>query len=287
MVVGGVASGAWILTVLTIILAPVIFPSEIEEFVGRGAPRQYYSGLAGEILADYRGVQGIAHNSGNNLGTAREAERYSADVIEIDVLSVNGQLYASHDGPIPIIGSRVFPRPTLEQVWGETGSAAVILDLKEPSSGYRDRLLSFLDGRVGDRQVIVSSRNARTLEEFGRRQPGVTRLLSVSTSAKLGALRNDPDLVGLIDGVSIRHTVLDRDAVEWLKSHDLVVFAWVVNDLERVNELVDWGVDGITTDNLAILRLLGNGAPFDLPPFEGGRPDDGGAVAAKWAGHYA
>ena len=277
-VVGGVAFGGWILTVITILLAPVIFPSEIERFVGHGVPRQYRSDLLSEILADYADVQGVAHNAGNSLATAAEASRHNADIIEVDVVSVNGRLYASHDGPRPIIGSRVFPRPRLERVWDETGDSPLLIDVKEPSAGYRAHLLDFLGTEMGEREVLVSSRSRRTLEEFERSQPAVKRLLSVSSVKGLTNLSEDPDLLSLIDGVSVRHTLLDEETVQWLRSNDLTVFAWVVNEIGRVNELVEWGVDGITTDDLAILDLLGNGLPFDLPENGTDRPPTGGAV---------
>lgn len=260
-----VAYGVWALIVLTILLAPVIFPARLEEFVGRGIPRQYYSGLAGEILAGYEGVEAVAHNSGNNLRTAQTAGEYGADVIEIDVLSVNGRLYASHSGPLPLFGSRVFPRPTLAQMWAETGSAPVILDLKEPSSGYKNRLLDFLEANEGDRLVTVSSRSSRMLEEFQRRFPAARRLYSIGSESRLEALAKDDDLLTVIDGVSVRESLLVEKTVEWFEERDLMVYAWVVNDFERLNDLVDWGVDGIVTDNLAILELLGDRGPLRLP----------------------
>jgi len=43
----------------------------------------------------------------------------------------------------------------------------------------------------------------------------------------------------------------------WLKGEQVYVLAWTVNDLTRVNELVRLGVDAMTTDNLAIMELLG------------------------------
>ena len=36
-------------------------------------------------------------------------------------------------------------------------------------------------------------------------------------------------------------------------------FAWVVNDETRMNQLVARGIDGIITDRLDIMRLLGTG----------------------------
>jgi glycerophosphoryl diester phosphodiesterase len=73
----------------------------------------------------------------------------------------------------------------------------------------------------------------------------------------MATLRSNPDRLSLIDGVTIRHTLLDEDAARWLREQHLIVLAWTVNDLPRTNELVRYGVDAITTDNLAIMELLG------------------------------
>jgi hypothetical protein len=57
--------------------------------------------------------------------------------------------------------------------------------------------------------------------------------------------------------VSIRQSLLNTDSASQLRDLELIIVAWTVNDLTRVNELVRLGVDGITTDNLAIMKLLG------------------------------
>ncbi len=50
---------------------------------------------------------------------------------------------------------------------------------------------------------------------------------------------------------------MTEETGRWLESTGLLVLAWTVNDLARLNELVQLGVDAITTDNLAIMELLG------------------------------
>jgi hypothetical protein len=47
-------------------------------------------------------------------------------------------------------------------------------------------------------------------------------------------------------------------------AHRLVILAWTVNDSENFNRLVRLGVDGITTDNLAILQALRRPTPTHL-----------------------
>jgi len=274
----GLVYGGWLVCVLTVLLGPALFPSELEEFVGHGVPRQYRSSLLSEVLSDYAGVQGVAHNSGNSAVTAEAARQHGADIIEVDVVSVNGELYASHDGPVPLIGSRVFPRPTLQQVWEETEGTPLLIDLKESSASYRTGLLDFLDANMDGREVTVSSRDLRTLDEFARRRPDARRLLSISSRSELERL-GEERLTSVVEGVSIRQTLLDEETMLWLKENGLLVFAWVVNDIQRVNQLVEWGVDGITTDDLAILELLGHGVPFYLPDINTVPPADALSVA--------
>jgi glycerophosphoryl diester phosphodiesterase len=85
----------------------------------------------------------------------------------------------------------------------------------------------------------------------------VFRMMSIPTVSRFEQLVEDPELVELLDGISVYHPVLTAERVEWAKANNLLTFAWTVNSLERVNELVQLGVDAITTDNLAIMRLLG------------------------------
>ena len=44
--------------------------------------------------------------------------------------------------------------------------------------------------------------------------------------------------------------------MSWLHEQHLLVLAWTVNDVHRLNALVRDGVDGVTTANLAILQAL-------------------------------
>ena len=55
----------------------------------------------------------------------------------------------------------------------------------------------------------------------------------------------------------MQHSQITGDIMATFKAREQRIIAWTVNDLARVNELVRLGVDGITTDNLAILSLLG------------------------------
>ena len=55
---------------------------------------------------------------------------------------------------------------------------------------------------------------------------------------------------------------LHRDVLnvcDWFKRRGLLTFVWVVNDERRMNELVAADIDGLITDRLDIMRVLGRG----------------------------
>jgi hypothetical protein len=234
-----------------------IYEDEAARLVVGQKPIQFFLPIEVELLDDYGAVFGIAHNSGDSVAIAREALEHGADVIEIDVVAIGGQLYAAHDSPPRFITRFVYRAPPLWEVWQVAREAdAVALDLKESSPRYLDLVVAFLNAHP-EHQIIVSSRDPAALRLIEQRAPHAFRFLSVGTHDEFEALRGGPELVTHLDGVGIRETLLDTNVAGWLHAHDLMIHAWTVNDGARMNELVELGVDAITTDNLAIMQLLG------------------------------
>ena len=82
------------------------------------------------------------------------------------------------------------------------------------------------------------------------------RFLTLETERQLATLRDDSNLLDLIHGVSIEEELIDRRSVDWFDRKQLEMWAWTVDDPRRARELADLGVQGIATDNLALLELL-------------------------------
>ncbi len=208
-------------------------------------------------LSGTRGVFGVAHNAGDSPATVSTALAYGAHVVEIDVVSSKGRLRAAHDLPLPAFGAIRLRAPDLEQVWRVAQRAdAIELDLKQSSPIFLEPLLAFLRMHHGP-EVIVASRRLSMLRTLRKQAPSVRRFLSVPTGLALERLRIDPLVPGAVEGVTIRQDLLDARTTRWLKSQHLIVLAWVVDDARRARELVDYGVDGIATNNLAMLEALG------------------------------
>lgn len=227
------------------------------QIFGDGEPLLFYGKLDDELLADYKGVLGIAHNAGDSTRTTLLALEHNADVIEIDVVTSATTLYAGH-APPPEFAPPAGTVTSLDSAWSRSiENAEVMLDLKSSSRSFLVRVASFLHSRPSD-SVIVVSRSTSALQFLDEEVPGATLMLSVATTSSLNRVLEDDALASMIDGVSAASGVLNDDNVAQLKDRDLLVFAWVVNRIGRVNELVAAEVDGIITDNLALLELFGD-----------------------------
>jgi len=246
-------------TVVTVVawLWAVLLRDLTQRYTRGERPGQYRGQLATDLLDDYGQVFVIAHNAGDDADTASTALEHDADAIELDVIMAAGRLYAAHATPPDFIASWLFRGPKLEAAWEIAARAsAVALDLKDDSLAYEDALVTFLTARSHDRMLLYS-RSLESLMRLRNRLPHAHLYLSVPDRDTFDRLVVEEPRAAQLDGVSMRHTHITEDVIIVLKGRNQRIIAWTVNDLERVNHLVRLGVDGITSDNLAILQLLG------------------------------
>jgi glycerophosphoryl diester phosphodiesterase len=215
-----------------------------------------FQGTAGDLGLGDREVFSVAHNAGDSVEAAAQALAVGARVVEIDVVSYRGELFVSHDRPLPSLGVVPLDAPRLERIWAATaGVDAVVLDLKQSSPLLLVPLVEFLEANRGP-VVVVVTRSVLALRDLRDTSPWVRRFLSVRSRIDLERLALDPAADGVVQGVSVRQELLDAPTARQLEERNLVVLAWVVNDVPRVTELASYGVDGIVTDNLAIVERL-------------------------------
>lgn len=253
VIVARIVSGVCVL----ILLSLLVFDAQAERFTAGLTPYQFRQELEGDLRKEYPDVLGVAHNAGDDVGATFEAAAYGVDAIEIDVTSVGGGLHASHDAPIPLLDTLFFRGPELDEAWEAARVRdTILLHLKESSPGYLAKVRDFLAERR-DRAVIFQTRDAASLRMLARTVPWARRLKLIFSRKELDALRGDPELRATIDGVSVRDRLLTPADLQWLEREGLATFAWTVNDVARMNELVERGLDGLITDRLDIMALLG------------------------------
>ena len=251
---------AWLVSAVCVLMLAslVVFDAQAERFTAGLTPKQFSKTLETELRDDYAGVVGVAHNAGDDTQAAFRAAAHGVDAIEIDVTSVGGELHASHDAPIPVVDTLLFRGPELEEAWEAAAlRRVVVLHLKESSPDYLRDVARFLATRSGPR-VIFQTGDADSLRVLARTVPLAERLLLVFDEDDLREVRRDRALRDAIDGVSVRDRLLTAPEHGWLEDQGLKTFAWTVNDEQRMNELTERGIDGLITDRLDIMALLGD-----------------------------
>ena len=229
----------------------------VQRFTTGVPPQQFQRESDPALTRNYPGTLGIAHNAGNRIDTTEAALAHGADVIEVDVISVRGVLRAGREQPWAWLGDLMFRGPTLTQLWEAAAPAeAIQLDLKQDDPRFIDQVADFLQPRAAGRRVMVASRDARSLMTLHQRVPEATMIFTLAFPEAVDRLRSHVALRSAVDGVSVFHGLVEPDLVSWLHDERLQVLAWAVNDVDRLDDLVRAGVDGVTTGNLAILEAL-------------------------------
>jgi glycerophosphoryl diester phosphodiesterase len=86
------------------------------------------------------------------------------------------------------------------------------------------------------------------------RRAGFRTWRTARDARELAALAADGRLPD--DAVSIRHRLLTGKVLDRLHEQAPAVVAWTVNDVARARQLRAMGVDGVTTDRVAVLTEL-------------------------------
>jgi glycerophosphoryl diester phosphodiesterase len=202
----------------------------------------------------------FAHRAGNDLSSLRRAEALGVDAVEADVRLFNGRLELRHMktvGPVPVYWDRWHVArpgtrfPELDDLLEAAQPATqLMLDLKGIDRRLAGGVLAAID-RSGRRDgVTVCSRRWSHLEPFVGRD-GVRVVHSVGNRSQLRALLRRPS--GL-DGISIHQRLLTPAVTAELRRRAPLVLAWSVNAVRPAARLVEWGVNGLISDDPGRLR---------------------------------
>jgi len=209
----------------------------------------------------------VAHRAGNGLTLAQAAVDAGADVLEADIWLYRDRLELRHEktlGPLPILWDRwsleFGHRPQLELATlldSLAPEVEVMLDLKGyPGSdpAIAARIAAQMDVARPGTPFLVCSQNWTLLEAF---RPFPTALLvhSIGNRRQLARawqrLERDDH-----DAVSIHVKLLNAETVHALKLRISTIMTWPINDPATLEQVLSWGVDGITTDRLDIVTRV-------------------------------
>jgi len=248
--------------------AVLIWRVEAVRAVTVGAPpRLVHAPASPGLPSPDRDALGVAHNAGNSLEAAWTALAHGAEVVEVDVVRVGGVLRAGHDAPVPVVADALFRGPRVEDVWHVVRPRAQVkLDLKQTGDDDVRAVLAAVDRwtvreRTQERAaVVVTSRDPDAVHAVARadvtRRGDVHAFITLADRSSVRRLQADAGLRSVVRGVSVHHGLLDPATIGWLDAAGLDTIVWTVDDHARAHDLVASGVDGVTTDNLALLADL-------------------------------
>lgn len=206
----------------------------------------------------------VAHRYGNSDARAQEAISAGADLLEADVWLHRGRLEARHAktaGPLPIIWDRwwVNRRPLVPFV-AETlleslpGGTAVMFDLKGRNPRLPRALTTLIALHHGERPFLVCGQNWGMLERF-RDVPGIELVHSIGNQQQLDTAWKRLEAGGY-DAISIHCELLDARTVARLKESVSAVITWPINTDDELQRVLDFGVDGFTTDSIELMTRV-------------------------------
>jgi glycerophosphoryl diester phosphodiesterase len=210
----------------------------------------------GDLTADLRRAFVVAHNVGEHLPSSRKSVEHGADVIEIDLFSRDGRLVAGHPRRAGFLGTFLIHTIDPGLAWGQAAQAPVVkLDLKQGSTEYLRLVFDFLAGKE-DKPVLIVTPRRRVIEAFEHEAPWVIRSLTAHAE-RIEQLQSGDDLIARLDGISCGPAVLTNHMIAWAREHGLFTMSSVINSFPEADHLLKAGVDGIITDNFAIMEVIG------------------------------
>ena len=201
-----------------------------------------------------------AQETENSLAAFRTAKTMRADAVELDVHATSdGALVVHHDPTIggdsiaalPVAAVTTHrlangePVPTLEQALETLDGIDVFVEVKDLDARHDACLFDVLDHGPTPDRYQVHSFDHRIVERLWARRPGM----------RYGVLRCAypvAPLAGVAEAGAQAlwqlESLIDPALIRAAHAADLVVYAWTVDEPDRMQELAKWGVDGLCTN---------------------------------------
>ncbi len=206
------------------------------------------------LLLGHRGSGAGGPLAENTLQSFDAALKQGCDGIELDVrLKGCGRAVICHDPKVNGIDvARAQPEelsylPLLKDVLGRYAKRAFIdIEIKVP--GAESELLIALAQHFPERGYVVSSFSVGILESLTLRSPNIPLGFICDRQDELQIWPKLP-----VQYLILHHSLARRELFDDLHDAGKQVFVWTVNNQESMLRFARWGVEGIISDEIALM----------------------------------
>lgn len=208
----------------------------------------------------------IAHRAGNDRASLLAALEARVDWIEIDLWYAGGRLIARHERGLwrlPIVYDKWHLRVLRERALDlaeiirlTDGGPRLFIDLKGVARRLPSAIVQTLRRFGAVDRAAVCGQFWPPLDAIKQAEPRIQVFHSLGRPEHVGSYALRLEAEHGLSGVSVAHWLLTPQLVRAYRERDVQVFAWTVNDPATALRLIDWGVDGIVSDDLALLNAL-------------------------------
>ncbi|WP_434420940.1 glycerophosphodiester phosphodiesterase [Nannocystis pusilla] len=214
-----------------------------------------------------------------------------ADVLELDVhASSDGVLVAMHDGTVDRTtdgtgaikaktldelraldagyrftpdGGQTFPFrgtgisiPTLEEIFKKFPDSYYLIEIKQTDPPIVEGLLAAIEDHAALERVVIASGDLDTIVAVRAAAPAAFTSLSTPEMLDLYLNVGSPEYVAPAQFVHSPWDLTSAELVTFAHELGMKVHPWTVNEEARMVDLIGRGVDGIMTDDPALLEAV-------------------------------
>jgi glycerophosphoryl diester phosphodiesterase len=229
------------------------------------------------IVFAHRGANSFAPE--NSIPAFEKAIELGCEGIELDVrLATSGEIFVFHDRNTfrmtgvrsgvsrldysTLKGMRLFEPlkqeakiPLLEEVLDLAGKKVLInLDVKKEvfsKDTLEEKLVNILNDFGLRENIIISSFNPLVLKKIALLDPGFHLGFIFHNRTSMMFLNGQP-----VRSLHARHRILSNKYIRKLYQRSGKIYAWTVDEQDKMNELIEKGIDGIITNKPEIFMEL-------------------------------
>jgi glycerophosphoryl diester phosphodiesterase len=200
----------------------------------------------------------VIHDQSVSRTTGRRGRVENMTFAELRKLDAGYKFTNDHGRTFPY-RDRGIKIPTLDEVLEGFPGLRIVVEIKRSHDQIVMTLAQKLRAHGAEDRVIVASLEHRLINRFREMAPSVATSFSKDEVRDfLGRVRNGslqgyrpPAVAFQVPEYKGLRRVVSKPVIEVVHRFDVEVHVWTVNEPVHISRLLDWGVDGIMTDDPA------------------------------------